>query len=175
VLGGEIDYTKYLAEATFYIPLFWKFTGALHVEGGYLSDRTSDEDIDIDFARFYLGGMNSIRGFEKFDISGKRYDPADPDNTEDRGGEKYVQFNAEVTFPFTDKYKLAGVLFYDRGDVYRVNEDIDLGDQYSSFGLGVRWNSPMGPLRIEYAWVIDGKDIKDSGEGKFEFSVGASF
>ncbi|MBU8910968.1 MAG: BamA/TamA family outer membrane protein, partial [Desulfobacterales bacterium] len=168
-LGGDIDYTKYLVETGIFFPLFWKFTGALHAEAGYLDDRSSN-DIDIDYIKFYLGGMNSVRGFDKFDISGKR-----DGDVKDRGGEQYVQFNAEVTFPFTEKYKVAGVFFYDRGDVYRTSENIDLGDQFSSFGTGIRWNSPVGPLRIEYAWVIDGKDVKKSGDGKFEFSVGASF
>ena len=168
-LGGDIDYTKYLAETGVWFPLFWKFTGALHVEGGYFDDRTNNA-VNVDYAKFYLGGMNSIRGFEKFDISGKR-----PGDTKNRGGEKFVQFNAEITFPLTEKYKVAGVFFYDRGDVYRTSEDIDFGDQFSSIGTGFRWNSPMGPLRIEYGWVIDGKKVKDTGDGEFAFSVGGSF
>lgn len=167
-LGGDIDYIKYIAETGVFFPLFWKFTGALHAEVGSLDDR-SDSDIDIDFARFYLGGMNSVRGFDKFDINGTR------DGGKERGGEKYLQFNAEMTFPLTEKYKVAVVLFYDRGDVYRASENFDLGDQFSSYGTGIRWNSPIGPLRVEYAWVIDGKNVKNSGDGQFEFSVGASF
>ncbi len=168
-LGGEIDYTKYLAETGVWFPLFWKFTGALHAEGGYFDDRTNSS-VNVDYAKFYLGGMNSIRGFDKFDISGKR-----PGDTIEIGGEKYVQFNAEITFPLTDKYKLAGVFFYDRGDVYRTSEDIDFADQFSSIGTGIRWNSPLGPLRIEYGWVIDGKTVRETGDGQFAFSVGASF
>ncbi len=168
-LGGEIDYTKYLAETSFYFPLFWKFTGTLHAEAGYFDDRTSD-DINVDYAKFYLGGMRSIRGFDKYDISGKR-----PGEVKDRGGEKYVQFNAELTFPITDQYRVAGVFFYDRGDVYRTSENIRLDDQFSSVGAGLRWHSPMGPLRIEYGWVLEGKDVKNTGDGQFAFSVGASF
>ncbi|MCD4674483.1 MAG: outer membrane protein assembly factor BamA [Desulfobacula sp.] len=168
-LGSDIDYTKYLVETAIYFPLFWKFTGALHAEAGYLDDRSGDS-IDIDYVKFYMGGMNSIRGFDKFDIDGKR-----DGDIKTRGGEKYVQFNAEMTFPITTKYKLAGVFFYDRGDVYRTDEDIEFGDQFSSIGTGVRWNSPLGPLRIEYGWVIDGKNIKNRGDGQFAFSVGASF
>lgn len=168
-LGGEIDYTKYLAETGVFFPLFWKFTGALHAEGGYFDDRTNDT-VNVDYAKFYLGGMNSIRGFDKFDINGTR-----SGNAKTVGGEKYIQFNAEITFPLLEKYKLAGVVFYDRGDVYRTSENIDFADQFSSIGAGVRWNSPIGPLRVEYGWVIDGKNIKDSGDGEFAFSVGASF
>ncbi|MFH2093954.1 MAG: outer membrane protein assembly factor BamA [Pseudomonadota bacterium] len=169
VLGGDIDYIKYIAESSAYFPLFWKFTGLLHAKAGFLDD-LSDTSIDIDFVRFYMGGMNSIRGFDKFDINGQREGDAI-----ERGGEKMLQFNAELTFPFTEKYKIAGVLFYDRGDVYRTKEKIDLSSQFSSFGMGVRWNSPMGPIRVEYGWVIDGKDVKNTGDGQFEFSVGASF
>ncbi len=168
-VGGDIDYTKYLVETGIFFPLFWKFTGALHAEMGYLDDRTNNT-IDIDYVRFYLGGMNSVRGFDKYDINGRR-----ASDTKDIGGEKYFQFNAEITVPLTEKYKIAGVLFYDRGDVYRTDEDFDFADQYSSIGTGVRWNSPVGPLRVEYAWVIDGKDVKDSGDSQVEFSVGASF
>ncbi len=168
-LGGDIDYTKFLVETGIYFPLFWKFTGALHAEGGYLDDRSSD-DVDIDFTRFYLGGINSIRGFDKYDIDGRR-----SGDTRQIGGEKYVQFNAEVMIPLTTKYKLAGVFFYDRGDVYRKSESFDFGDQYSSVGVGVRWDSPMGPLRVEYGWVIDGKTIKERGDGQVAFSVGAFF
>jgi outer membrane protein insertion porin family len=50
------------------MPLFWKFTGGFHVEGGYLDDRTKG-NVDIDWERFYLGGINSIRGFDKYDIN----------------------------------------------------------------------------------------------------------
>jgi outer membrane protein insertion porin family len=168
-LGGDIDYTKYLVETSYHFPLFWKFTGSLHCEAGYLDDRTGNA-IDIDYITFYLGGINSVRGFDKYDINGNQ-----PGDTKDRGGEKFVQFNAEVTFPFTKKYKIAGVFFYDRGDVYRKSENIDLMNQFSSIGTGVRWNSPVGPLRLEYGWVIDGKNVKKTWDGQFEFSIGATF
>jgi outer membrane protein insertion porin family len=78
-------------------------------------------------------------------------------------------------FPLNEKYRLGGVVFYDRGDVYLDSEDFVFDDQYSSFGAGVRWNSPFGPVRIEYGWVIEGKDVKETGDGQFAFSVGAFF
>ena len=168
-LGGEIEYTKYLLETGIVFPLFWKFTGILHAEGGYLDDR-SNNDPNIDYVKFYLGGMNSIRGFDKYDINGN-----EPGDTKDSGGDKYLQFNAEITFPFAEEYRVAGVFFYDRGDVYSTDKDFDFGDQFSSVGMGVRWNSPMGPISLAYGWVIDGKDVKDRGDGQFDFSVGANF
>jgi outer membrane protein insertion porin family len=168
-LGGDIDYTKYIAEAGFWMPLFWKFTGGFHVEGGYLDDRTKG-DIDLDWERFYLGGINSVRGFDKYDISTQ--DKGDPIL---RGGEKYLQFNLELIFPIQEDIGVAGVLFYDRGDVYRISEDIDLADQFSTVGFELRWNSPMGPIRLAYGIVVEGKEVQDTGDGQFDFSIGAFF
>ncbi len=168
-LGGDIDYTRYIAESGFWIPLFWKFTGGFHVEGGYLDDRTKG-DIDLDWERFYLGGINSVRGFDKYDISTQ--DKGDPIL---RGGEKYLQFNLELIFPIQEDMGVAGVLFYDRGDVYRLSEDIDLTDQFSTVGFELRWNSPMGPIRLAYGIVVEGKDVMDTGDGQFDFSIGAFF
>jgi len=165
-LGGEIDFTKYIAETGWYYPLFWKFTGFLHGRGGFLDDR-SDGDLDIDYERFYLGGINSVRGYDWQDIN------ATPQGqTEERGGEKFLQFNAEVTFPIIEDMKLMGVVFYDAGDVYEKSEDIEFGDLYTSFGGGIRWYSPMGPIRIEYGSILSGNEYTG---GRWEFSMGGTF
>ncbi|MDT8378881.1 MAG: outer membrane protein assembly factor BamA [Desulfotignum sp.] len=168
-MGGDIDYTRYLAEGGFWLPLFWKFTGGFHVEGGYLDDRTNGQ-IDIDWERFYLGGINSVRGFDKYDIN-----TSGPDQAILRGGEKFLQFNFELIFPLQEEQGVAGVLFYDRGDVYRTSESIDLARQYSSAGFELRWNSPMGPIRLAYGIVVEGQDEYKTGDGQFDFSIGAFF
>lgn len=165
-LGGEIDFTRYIVETGWYYPLFWKFTGFLHARAGFLDDR-SDSDIDIDYERFYLGGMNSVRGYDWQDINAKP-----EDEKEERGGEKFVQFNAEIIFPLLEEVNLVGVVFYDTGDAYRKDEDIVIEDLYSSFGGGFRWYSPMGPIRIEYGKILNGNEY--SG-GRWEFSMGAAF
>ena len=165
-LGGEIDFTKYIAETGWYYPLFWKFTGFLHARGGFLDDR-SDHDIEIDYERFYLGGMNSVRGYDWQDINATQ-----EGETEQRGGEKFVQFNAEVIFPLLEDINLVGVIFYDMGDTYLKDEDILWDDLYSSYGGGFRWYSPMGPIRIEYGKILNGNEY--SG-GRWEFSMGAAF
>ena len=65
--------------------------------------------------------------------------------------------------------------FPNNGDVFLENEDFTLSDNYSSFGFGFRWASPMGPMRLEYGIVDNGKGIEDTGSGRVQFSVGAKF
>ncbi|HBT89687.1 outer membrane protein assembly factor BamA [Desulfobacter sp.] len=168
-LGGEIDFTKYLGESALLFPLFWKFSAGIYAKGGYLDDRTNG-DPDIDWERFYLGGINSIRGFDDTDINGTRNN-----SSIEVGGEKYFQFNIEMMFPIVEEQAVYGVFFYDRGDVYNNGEDIDFGNQFSSSGFELRWNSPMGPIRLAYGIVIDGKDVRSTGDGQFDFSIGAFF
>ena len=168
-VGGEIDFTRYTLESAIFFPLFWKFSAGLHAKGGYLDDRTNG-DPDIDWERFYLGGINSIRGVDKYDIN------TTPEGSAiQRGGEKMVQFNAEMLFPIQEDTGVYGVFFYDRGDVYRNSEDVDLADMYSTVGFELRWNSPMGPIRLAYGFVLEGKDTHDTGDGQFDFSIGAFF
>jgi len=168
-LGGEIDFTKYQLESGIFFPLFWKFTGAVHAKGGYLDDRTGGTP-DIDWERFYLGGINSIRGFDQYDINSSA-----PGDIILRGGEKFIQFNIEMIFPIQEDMGVAGVIFYDQGDVYTKSQSIDFLDQYSTSGFELRWNSPMGPIRLAYGIVIDGKHVKKTGDGQFDFSIGAFF
>jgi outer membrane protein insertion porin family len=156
-----------------FFPLFWKFTGAAHAKIGYLNDRT-EGDPDIDWERFYLGGINSIRGFSQYDINN-----TPEGSTILRGGDKSFQFNFELIFPIQEDAGVAGVIFYDRGDVYGETQNIDLLDQYSTTGFELRWNSPMGPIRLAYGIVLEGAAggnfMKETGDGQFDFSIGAFF
>ena len=161
--GGDIAFTKYLAELGIYFPILWKLVGFLHGETGYVEENSGG--FLPDYEKFYLGGINSMRGFDYEDIF------ALDDEGKAVGGEKYVLFNAELSMPLISEAGLMGVAFYDTGNVYRQDEDIDFGELRQSAGLGIRWYSPMGPLRLEYGWVIDREEGEDAGQ--WEFSVGA--
>ena len=92
-LGGDIEYTKYIAEAGHYYPLFWRTVGFIHAKFGYIDEK--NDDFPLDYERFHLGGMGSVRGFDSRDITiykddAKRYRI---------GGNKYALFNAEFLFP----------------------------------------------------------------------------
>jgi len=163
---GDIGFTKYIANTGWYIPLFKDLVGFVHAKGGYV--RESSEGKLPDYERFFLGGINSLRGFEWEDLA-----PKDEDGNE-IGGDKFVQFNIELQIPLFKEAGIVGVVFFDTGDVYDNDEDIDLGELRESAGFGFRWFSPVGPIRLEYGYILD--PIVDHGEGgQWEFTMGGAF
>ena len=176
-LGGDIGFTKYVADSGWYFPLFWDTVGMLHGRIGYIGDGLQDDRDNImpDWERFYLGGMNSVRGYDWRDISSKEKDPVTGVETEvDVGGNKMVQFNVEFVFPLVKEAGLMGVLFHDWGNVYNDGEDIDLGGLRRSAGCGFRWYSPIGPIRLEWGYILDDEQGQKGDDG-WEFSMGTAF
>jgi outer membrane protein insertion porin family len=114
--------------------------------------------------RFFLGGPESLRGFKKDDV-GPRDVFAKP-----VGGAFMILGQGELRFFPTAKGH--GVLFLDVGQVWRRTADIDLGDLVASPGLGLRYHTPFGPIRLEYAWPYANKKL---GTGRLNFSVGYAF
>jgi outer membrane protein insertion porin family len=84
-----------------------------------------------------------------------------------------VLFNAEFLFPLIEQQGIRGVLFFDAGNAYDNGDSIDLGDLKYAVGYGIRWYSPMGPLRLEWGYNPDPK----AGEtkSKWQFSMGVFF
>lgn len=172
LLGGDVAFTKYTTELGWYIPLFWKLVGFVHSEGGYIH-KNSDGYLP-DYERFYLGGINSLRGYDWRDISILETDQ-EGNLVDERGGDKFVQFNLELLFPlFGEDVGLVGLLFYDTGNVYDEGDPIDLSGLRESVGFGIRWYSPMGPIRLERGYILDPREGEDSG-GRWEFSMGTAF
>jgi len=164
--GGNIAFTKYTAETGWYLPIFWGLTEFLHAKGGYT--RENSGGILPDYERFYLGGMNSIRGFGYRDIY------ALDENGDPVGGDKFVQFNFEVLIPLLKDQGVVGVLFADAGNVYGENEDLDLSNMRHAAGYGFRWYSPIGPIRIECGYILNPRENESSG-GNWDFSMGGAF
>ena len=166
-LGGDIGFTKYLAETGWYIPLFKDLVGVLHGKTGYVNEHPGKTLPD--WERFYLGGINSLRGFEWRDISPTE---TNADGIETKvGGDKFIQINIELKHPLAKDAGLWGVAFYDTGNVYNNDEDFDLSNMRASVGYGFRWYSPVGPIRLEYGYILDPVPGEGKG-GRWEFTMG---
>ena len=179
ILGGDIGFNKYRLKMSKYFPLFWHTVGLLHAEGGYVKEH-SDEVIP-DYELFHLGGINSLRGFEWEDLSPEEeiilsYNADGSKNSifTKVGGNKYVQFNVEFIFPILREHGLVGLFFYDTGAVYKDNYRVQFDELRESAGYGIRWFSPMGPIRLEHGYILDPQG-DETREGRWEFSIGTMF
>ncbi len=101
--------------------------------------------------RFFSGGDTSVRGFALDQLgSASVLDQ----NGVSNGGNGLVIFNAELRMPIWKKKSLGGVVFVDTGNVFATMGDIDLAQLRTAVGFGARWKSPVGPLRLDFAWKL---------------------
>jgi len=175
-----------------YRPLFWGLVAKVNLSIGYI--RSTDplsRPISIS-EKFFAGGINSIRGYTLRSISPTKKILAskDPDaGVLDYavGGNKELLTNWEIEFPIVESAGIRGVLFYDMGNVFAENENFFQSNQrpdangkgtlplglFHSTGFGVRWFSPLGPLRFEVGFPLTRRPIDDPY--LFEFTIGNFF
>ncbi len=167
-LGGDVGYNKVILDSGWYFPLFKGLVGFLRGKGGIVEEAGSDKILP-DYEKFYLGGINSVRGF---DFRGISLTGVNSDGVETViGGTKMLQFNAELIFPISPENGVTGVVFFDAGNVY--GDSFEFSDLRRSTGAGIRWFSPLAPIRIEYGHVLDRREGEE--DGQWEFSMGGSF
>jgi outer membrane protein insertion porin family len=117
--------------------------------------------------RYFAGGSNTMRGFAEDSVGGLKLVLQDSSGNPvefNAGGEALILFNEELHFPIWKSVR--GELFVDLGNVYPTIADIDwrsLRFRYSG-GLGVRIDTPIGPIRVEYGWKLDRAEGETPGE-----------
>jgi outer membrane protein insertion porin family len=158
-LGGDNYFGKYILSSSYYHPLYRDLVFHARGEIGY-AHGWAGEKLPV-FERFFLGGLNSMRGFQPGSVG-----PRDPKTQDVIGGDKELFFNFEFIFPLVRQLDLRGVIFYDTGNAYLG--PIDIADFRHSVGGGIRWNSPFGPIRIEIGYNLDPL----SGEKDYEWAFG---
>ena len=169
-IGGTEKYSKYILDARHFWPWIWGTVFAAHGQVGYVHSLNSD-DVPID-EKFFIGGIYSIRGFESREV-GPRDEFGDF-----IGGETEAYFNFEYIFPLYEALSIKGVTFFDVGNAWSSDDvwgedDTAFASWRYSTGLGIRWLSPLGPMRFEYGWNLDVRDYED--DGKFDFMIGRFF
>jgi outer membrane protein insertion porin family len=100
--------------------------------------------------RFFAGGSNSFRGAE-FDELG----PKDPESGVPIGGKALILLNLESAFPLVSSLPyLSGVVFYDTGNIFYNRSDFDIRHLEHAVGMGLRYRTPLGPVRLELGWNL---------------------
>ncbi len=163
-LGGTFHFTRVTASAAKFFPIWTdKLALMLKVRWGTVNPAPGYELPE--YERFTLGGLTSIRGFKEGQIG-----PRDSLGNI-IGGRQMAIMNIETTFPLGPIPGLYGVIFHDEGNGYE--HGVDLTNLKKSYGAGIRWVTPMGPIRIEYAKVIH--PVLDESPSRWDFTVGAFF
>lgn len=169
-IGGTNHYTRYIGTTTYFHPVVWGSVFSLRGELGYIQGYGGNI-VPLD-EKFYLGGINTIRGYSNRTIS-----PWSINNDGSRfyvGGAAETVYNAELTIPLLKDAGLKGVVFFDAGNAYNNASEL-YSRMQMSYGAGIRWFSPIGPLRLEYGFPLNPRTAIDDGSGKFEFSIGSFF
>ena len=163
--GSKSNFEKFVALHQVYFPV-WKFTGHIKLGYGYITEG-ADKRIPV-YDRFFLGGINSVRGFRYGTIS-----PVDPETGERIGGTRMAYVQVENRFPISKSVFLYGVVFFDAGTVWTKDDGFKTSEIKKSVGFGFRWLSPIGPLRFEWGFNIDRKPGED--KSNFNFQIGGFF
>jgi outer membrane protein insertion porin family len=192
-LGGVFQYNKIESRNLFHLPLstWHSQTIAFLVRAGVVKESGDSTFVPFE-ERFYLGGPNTLRGFEFRDVSPKEsgFIPLDPNlrgtsplerRPYEVGGKTYGLFSAEYTIGFTDGFH--GAIFYDGGFVNKAAGDFSLDREQATalyggqgvtlgynnsgwndnFGVGIRISVMGTPLRLDYAIPITTSGTPDIG------------
>ena len=168
-IGGDVRYVRGTYQYQQFYPFTKQLTGAVNVDIGW-GQTIGDRPFPL-FKNFFGGGLGSVRGFEQGSLG-----PRDAITGVNLGGTKKVNINTELLVPFPGSgndrtLRLYG--FFDIGNIYAANENISFDDMRASYGIGVSWISPVGPLRLAFARPVrsfDGDRIQT-----LQFQIGTSF
>ncbi|MDD5454268.1 MAG: outer membrane protein assembly factor BamA [Candidatus Ratteibacteria bacterium] len=164
-LGADRNFTKNIGDATWFFPISQKeefeHVISLRLRAGIAREFADSDNVPIN-ERFFLGGSDTIRGYPEREVG-----PKDEDDNP-IGGKSFFIANAEYTFPIW-KRTIRGALFYDIGNTWGEPDEIDFNDLFSGFGVGLRMQTPIGPVNLDYGWGVE------ENEGRLHFSMGYSF
>ncbi len=165
-LGSQAAFSKLTAQASWYIPA-GSVVVALSARAGMAWPFDDTPEVPL-HERFYAGGSSTVRGFTQDAIGPSKKDVNG--NMIPTGGDSMAIFNFELRI--NPGEGLGFVLFTDAGNVW-PGQEIDLGDLRASYGIGLRYGTPVGPLRVDYGWKIH--PLSGESAGDFHFSIGQAF
>ncbi|OGS22633.1 MAG: outer membrane protein assembly factor BamA [Elusimicrobia bacterium RIFOXYA2_FULL_39_19] len=174
---GDVHFLKPVVRSSWFIPTFWKFVFSANAVVGYV-EALRDYNLQSNY-KFFSGGPDSIRGYS--------YNELGPPN----GGEVMIVTNFEYKFPIVQENRrtiLQGAFFYDVGGAWASYRDVKFiigeteqwrtnagWDNYmkSGWGFGIRFTTPVFPIRLDWGWPVQVKNGRNPPE--FYFSIGQIF
>jgi len=156
-----------------YQKLVGRFVGAVYLRTGYGFGLGSDQDIPQE-DKFLLGGINSIRGFTQDEVGPFEIVPEDGEEVQrPLGGKVLFNYQVEMRCPFPWSKKLGWVVFTDGGGLWGEPEDLDWTGIRNSAGLGLRYYTPIGPIRFDWGYKLDKEPDEPASE--YHLAIGNPF
>ncbi|HKP58915.1 MAG TPA: outer membrane protein assembly factor BamA [Polyangiales bacterium] len=198
IIASENNFIRNEINLRFYRPIWGPFVAKLNTQWGLITSRDGS-GVPI-YERYFLGGITDIRGFEIQSLGPRLGIPrtfSDPTyQTVDQrgqafGGNMEFYYNFEIEFPLIESVGIKGVVFQDGGNAWNLEQSLcgpspidrdpaiqpcsqDYTRLRMSWGFGIRWFSPLGPLRFEWGFPFNPRrPYEDTYE--FQFNVGNSF
>lgn len=168
IMGGDADYYKIEFRGAQFYPIFELQEQVISVilRAGTVDFYDDSTQVPY-YERFYLGGPNSLRGFE--------FNAVGPRNNQNflLGGGSYGLLSIEYSLDVVSPIRAA--VFYDAGFVNLDAYDFNPSQLYDNVGVGVQLFVAGAPLRLDYAIPLSGKNRAGDGSGQFNFSFGTRF
>jgi outer membrane protein insertion porin family len=196
LLGGDQDFYTVSASSQWYFPLGRVDVLALRVRVGYGDRFGQSSEVPIE-DRYFAGGSNSVRGYPNNSLGPKVVDPGTGEPVIDpatgdpipSGGNALLLTNLELRFriPVLSRINISGAAFFDGGNVwervqdislsdfkpFRSSSEVTLNDYFYGVGVGIRYNTPIGPIRLDYGIPL--KTVDGDAKGLFYLALGQTF
>jgi outer membrane protein insertion porin family len=156
---SETEFVKGTFQSLWFLKLKKGLILALAFKGGAAHSFDDNEELPL-IERFFLGGRTTVRGYSQ-DLLGPKGPDGDP-----TGGNMFSLINTELRIALGRGFGL--VLFVDAGNVWVLAEDTDEEHKYTA-GAGLRYSTPVGPVRIDYGHKLNREEDESSGELHFSF------
>lgn len=170
-LGGDLHYVRGRLSTGLYVPITEEIIASLTATGGIIEGL--GEDIRITDS-FFLGGDN-LRGFETAGVG-----PRDTGTGDALGGKRVAYGSLQFRFPIglPDEFGITGTLFSDFGTLTDIDFDstlspdiVDIPSVRVAWGTGLSWNSPVGPLSLDFAWPLKQEDFDETEVFRLRFGT----
>ncbi len=179
ILSGDVKFYKPILRSSVFLPTFWKFILSFNTILGYIEGIEGFDLNEAKYEKFYVGGAETVRGYP--------YRMLAPET----GGRIMFVFNTEYKFPIVQENKrtvLQGAIFYDIGGAWNEFNEVDfsigateLWTEYGrwdnklkhSIGFGIRFTTPVFPIRLDWAWALN--PTKGTDSMRFWFTLGQMF
>ena len=169
LLGADNKFQKYYTDTSWFYSGWWNHVIALHGRAGYMRSKSTDSYF-LFYERFFLGGVDSIRGYEDWEIYP---DPDESGVINPYGGDKVLFANLEYRIPISQQ--LTAALFFDIGQVWDESVTNVFSEINMKRGLGVEARFTMLGMLVRLGWGYGLDRISGEPAGKFHFTVGPGF